>query len=107
MLHAVVHFAVIHAGHCLHTGWRQHAALLHLQHFLLVPGVQCRIPQVELMQQLAFIDQHEAHGFPGLDIEGLRREGHVPHHHLDAAGRLGRRGRLTEIVGTSGVCPHR
>ncbi|MNG17318.1 hypothetical protein D3C84_1012970 [compost metagenome] len=84
MLHAVVHFAVIHAGHvavvhCLHAGGRQHAALLHLQHFLLVFGVHRRIPQVELMQQLAFIDQHETHGFPGLDVDSLRREGHVAH----------------------------
>ncbi|MCY1454088.1 hypothetical protein D9M71_711280 [compost metagenome] len=106
MLHAVIHFAVIHAGHvAVVHGF--HAALLHLQHFLLVPGVHRRIPQVELMQQPAFIDQHEAHGFSGLDVDGLRREGHVPHDHFDTAGRLGRRGRLAEIVGMPAVRPHR
>ncbi|MNC84222.1 hypothetical protein D3C81_1927570 [compost metagenome] len=44
-----------------------HAALLHGQHFLLMPGMHGGIAQVELMGQLALVGQHETHRLPGLD----------------------------------------
>ncbi|MNE86261.1 hypothetical protein D3C80_1833440 [compost metagenome] len=90
------HGAVVH---CPHAGRREHAVLLHLQHFLLMPGMHRGIAEVEFVQQLAFIHQHEAHRFPGLDLDRLGGERHVTHDHLDAAARLGGRCRLTKIPG--------
>jgi hypothetical protein len=64
--------------HLVHAGRRHHAALLHLQHFLLVLGMHRRVTEVELVQQLTFIDQDKANRLTGLDLDGLGVERHVP-----------------------------
>ena len=56
------------------------------------------------MQQLAFVDQHEAHGFTGLDVQGLGLKGNVPQRDFNGARGFIRRGRLAERVGVSRIC---
>lgn len=93
---AVIHLAMVHAF-VVHAGG-EHLAL-HGDHFLLVLGVHGLVAQVELVGQLAFVDQHEAHGLASLDLDALRFEGDVLEYHLDGAGGLGRLGRLAEGEG--------
>jgi len=84
-----------------HARGRQHAALLHFDHFLLMAGVHCRIAQVELMQQLAFVDQHEAHRLTRLDLHRLGIEIHIPQYQLNGARSLGGRRSMSEREGGS------
>lgn len=91
--HAVAHLTMVHRRH---AGRGEHPGLLHLQHLLLVLGMHRRVSQVELVQQLAFVLQHEADRLAGLDLDRPRLEVHVAEHHLDAAAGLRGLGRLAE-----------
>ncbi|MOA16651.1 hypothetical protein D3C78_1368740 [compost metagenome] len=73
--------------------------MLHFQHFGLMLGMHGHVAQIELVQQLAFIDQHKTHGLAGLDLQGLGVERHIAHDDFNGARGLRRRGRRAEPVG--------
>ena len=90
------HLAVIHAF-MIH-GLGEHPAL-HGDHFFLVLGMHGLVTQVELVRQLALVDQHEAHRLTGFYLQALGLEGNVFEHHVHRAAGFGRRGRLAEGEG--------
>lgn len=92
----VAHGTVVHFPH---SRGGKHAAGLHLQHFLLVLCMHRRVAQVEFVQQPAFVDQHEAHGFTGFDVQRCGREGNVLQRDFHRARGLVGRCRLSEGVG--------
>jgi hypothetical protein len=65
---AVVHLAMVHAL-VVHAGGEDLA--LHRHHFFLVLGMHGLVTQVELVGQLAFVDQHETYRLAGLDLRLL------------------------------------
>ncbi|MNC31773.1 hypothetical protein D3C75_801060 [compost metagenome] len=83
MLHhcTVLHAAVPH-GRVVHLP-------LHGDHFLLMPGMHGRVAEAELMRHRALVDQHEAYGFPGLDLQTAWRVVHVAHDDLHGTISLG------------------
>jgi hypothetical protein len=55
------------------------------------------IAQVEFVEQLAFVDQYETHGFTGFNVQCLGAEGDIAHLDLHRTRRAGGRCRLAEI----------
>lgn len=97
----VVHLAMVHTL-VVHASGEQLA--LHGDHFFLVLGVHGLVTQVELMGQLAFVDQDKPYGLASLDLQVPGLEGDVLEHNLDSARGLGRRGRLAEGKAFASAC---
>src|SRR5687767_6840570 len=77
----------------------------HHGHFLLVLGVHCGGPDVELVQELALVGEDEADRLPCLHLNGFGLVEVVPERDLDRARGGGGLGRLADrgAVGVSGI----
>jgi hypothetical protein len=63
----------------------QDAMLDHHFHFFLVGGVHVCCAEIEFMHKFAFVDDFEADGFTGFDVDFLRRVVIFLHDHFDRA----------------------